>query len=268
MTEQPNTFRLDLIPEFSIEETEAKIQSFLDELGSEKYAIAYELSDKRKKWHWQGIIWYAKSNQNYRKIGEKHLSEWTATRGCGKDGLRSFAPVNKSVEGYSIYISKSANWKFVKGYSENDLKTMHDSYTPPGKQAGGSVDRKKPESNFQAAYNYVFEHYLSKVNGMIDPLEVGASIIDYYQSKVKCESNNFQEENMTKSIIRHYYFQNYPDRYKRWRMYRAQEVIGNRFHYPDIGLVNSYCTGVKRELTDSDQFDFLDSPELKCCTVV
>lgn len=224
----PGTFRLDLIDEITQDATENIIKSILEELQSDKYLISLEQADQTGKLHWQGVVYYNQSYESYKKLCETYTPQWKGTRGCKGQGKRSFAKV-KNEDSYTIYVSKSGNVRFRKGYSDEEIKELHEkSYTVDKKD---DKKKKKPESNFESAVAYVEEEYFSSLIGRICPWDVCATLIKYYQYKVKCEPNDFQLKCMTKSIIRNYYATRKPDKFDKFCRIRAKEIIGSEFAY-------------------------------------
>lgn len=248
---KPATFRLDLIEEKSFEETELIIKDILEAVESEKYLISYEKAQDKRfpcgkiekgKWHWQGVVYYNKSHESYKKKCEELSPLWKGTKGSKGQGKRSFADCTKE-DNYTVYISKSGRIRFKKGYTEEELEDLYDRSYGYEEDKIIDVDNKgrpikvkgkgkscSKASNFEAAYKYLYEHYFEHVT-RVCAWEVCKHIIKYYQSMGRCESNDFQEKCMTKSLIRNYYAENDPEKYEKWCHARAKEIIGHEFSY-------------------------------------
>lgn len=118
MTER-YTFRVDVIDKVSEEETNRRMEQLLKTF--DKYIISYEISKKKLKPHYQGIIFTDMKHETYKKLCEKAFPEWKGKRG-DKCGMRSFAIVRK--DEYEIYCVKDGDIRYRKGYTDDEIKTL------------------------------------------------------------------------------------------------------------------------------------------------
>lgn len=78
-----------------------------------KYAIAYEIAEKTKKPHYQGIM-YVDEKSKFENI-VRYWKDW-------KSSEKSFAPV-RDEKSYRMYIRKDGDMRFVKGITEEDMES-------------------------------------------------------------------------------------------------------------------------------------------------
>lgn len=121
-----STIRLDVLGE----STEDRLESFLTRY--EKYLIYEEVADKTKKIHYQGVI-YVNDDKAYGAMKTRfctHFKEWPK-------GTKSMALVKKDT--YEVYISKDKNPKYVKNFSDEDIKDLQDKSYKKDKKDNGTL---------------------------------------------------------------------------------------------------------------------------------
>lgn len=200
----------------------------------DKYVVSYEISEEKKKPHYQGIIFTDMKYETYKKKAESFFEEWKGKRG-DKCGLRSFAMVRK--DEYEIYVVKDGDLRFVKGYTEEEIAELRSkSYVKDS-----SKDKTKDKNNYNEDgrkknwFTTLIDH--CKSNGVkqnSDGWEIAKWIIDAYQVYVKCEPNDFQIKCYAKSIQRQLVYEHAiandrKDLYDRYLRQRVKNVIGNEW---------------------------------------
>lgn len=113
--------------------------------------------------------------------------------------------------------------------TDEQIKDYHDEYWMENEKLKDGKKSKKPYelSNFEKALEYV-----KKYGGNpMDPVGICERIISYYTEECKCEPNDFQLKNMTKSIITQLWAQQDMKKCKKFIHKRAKEIIGSEFKY-------------------------------------
>lgn len=106
------TIRIDYVSPYSEEFHEETLTDFLSKY--EKYIVFKEISAKKGKLHWQGVVFTNQIHNTYRTKANAHFDHWKGHQ------RRSFAEVG-DVEKYMPYIFKDGNQRIQKGFTEEEL---------------------------------------------------------------------------------------------------------------------------------------------------
>lgn len=171
------TFRLD-VGERSEQEVESKIKEWLEKYSNtiSKYAIAYEIAEKTKKPHYQGIM-YVDEKAKFENC-TRYWSTW-------KPHEKSFAPVRHE-KNYRMYIKKDGDIRFTKGITEEDME----SWGEWEKQ----TKKEKKESRRQEMYKAFLEHCKSSdrfENNYMDLRWIASELLDYMGTQPLPEQVNW-----------------------------------------------------------------------------
>jgi len=188
---------------------EAEVKIIFDYLLSlpeiTKYCIAYEVAKKTGKPHLQGIVeskWDLKTYHNKMYYIRKL---YTASKS-------SFATVKKN-ESYQKYITK-------------DGKIVLSNYTKEEMEKWGEWEDKPRDSNFGRLQREIPLCEYSK-----GPRGLAAAIIQWYEDQDKVEPNDFAIKCQVKSLLRHWYNKDRPEKWELFKTARATEIIGGEFIY-------------------------------------
>lgn len=218
------TFRLDVIPEVSVSDMERRIQSALDTYP--KYCISFEISDKKKKEHYQGIVFGLTPYNTYKKYMENLFPEWKGTRGCKGAGKRSFAEVKK--DEYEIYVVKDQNIKFKKGYTDEELTTLMQKSYPKS-------EAKKKLATSEPFWMKLYEDCKAAgCTASTDGWALMEEIIESYQQRTKAQPSQHQLRCYAETIQRHMVAQyakenNRPEIWAQYKRKFANVVIGSQW---------------------------------------
>lgn len=215
----PLTFRIDVLNDCPSQDVMVK---YLDHYS--KYLGYKEIADITKKPHYQGIVWV-----DDEKAATAAKTRWCTTFTTHAGSAKSMVKVKK--ETYEVYVTKSKSESFFKGYTPEDIQLLESkSYK--------KSDRKKPESNFQAAYDFCIAKGIT-----IHSCKHGWDICDklqlYYLENNKCEPTDFQLSNMTKSIAKKIIYDysiktDRKDIFERYVQSRSKTILGTSWTGPEI----------------------------------
>lgn len=224
------TFRLDVIPEVSVQDTERRIQAAL--ASYPKYCISFEIATgDSKKEHYQGIVMGYTPYNTYKKNMETLFPEWKGTRGCKGAGKRSFAEVKK--DEYEIYVVKDKNIKFKKGYTDEELKTlMEKSYQK-------SDVKKKSTSDGPFWMKLYDDCKLAGITASSSGWDIMDEIIEAYERRTKAQPSQHQLRCYAETIQRHMIAtyakeNNRPDVWQQYKSKFSNAVIGSQWVHVTI----------------------------------
>lgn len=211
------TVRLDILSP----EDGPKLIKFLEKY--DKYLVYDEISDKKKKPHYQGIIWY-KDEKEAKAAKTRYTEMFGKTH---PKSLKSMIKVN--TDNYEIYITKGGKVFCSKDYTEDKiLELQTKSYKKPTKKT-------TQKSQFSKILDYCKESNLQcTANGW----EIAALILKYYTHEVKCEPNDFQIKCMAKSIQRQlcyeYSQESGKNVFNNYIQQRAKDIIGHEWIHVNL----------------------------------
>ena len=107
-------FRIDIIQGIPSHE---KMEKFLDHYP--KYLGGYEIAEKTKKPHYQGILWV--EDEDAYKAAKTRWSEYFSKTHPGS--AKSF-PLVRKLENYEAYIVKDDDIRFRKNYDSADVESL------------------------------------------------------------------------------------------------------------------------------------------------
>lgn len=138
----PRTFRLD-VGSRSEQEVESKIKEWFEKNSDviRKYVIAYEIAEKTKKPHYQGIM-YVDEKVKFENC-TRYWNKW-------KPHEKSFAIV-RDEKTYRMYIKKDGDIRFTKGVTEEDMDSWGEWVKQP-------TQKEQKESRRQQMYAAFLEH--------------------------------------------------------------------------------------------------------------
>lgn len=190
-----------------------RLISFLE---SYPKALVYEeVSDETKKLHYQGWI-QVEDDKAYNAMKVRFSTSFKSHT----KGQKSMAKVKK--ESYKSYICKDGKQFYRKGVTDEELVELE-------KNSYKKSDKKKTvQTGFQKALDYVKDN---GCNASTDGWQIYAKLTDYYLEQVKCEPNEYQLGNMTKSIAKHLMYEkcvelNRMEAYNHYIKDRAMQALG------------------------------------------
>lgn len=199
------TLRLDKISDTD----ELTLSKYLEKYM--KYLVYFEISQKTKKPHWQGVIEF-NDEKEYKAAKVRFTSMFPEHKGSKK----SMTSVKK--ETYEIYISKDGDMFKCAGWTQQEIEQLQS-------QSYRKDDAVKDARNsFQKAFDFCVNNGITVTS---DGYDIVVQLIKYYCQEVKCEPNDFQLKNMAKSIhAQLVYQQGDKQLFDAYAMRRAQDIIG------------------------------------------
>lgn len=214
------------------------------------YCVYEEISDKKKKLHYQG--WITFPDVKAYNAAKTRFSSWF------KDypgSQKSMAIVKK--EEYNIYVVKDKKPFVIKGISEERIKELESkSY-----KKSDVKDNKKLQTSFQKALDYCKEKGMTSSN---DGWEIYEKLTDYYLEECRCEPNTFQLVNMTRSIAKHLMYEQClkHDTMGAYRSYiraRAIQDLGQTWVQPSDYFSKPQANKIKKHsIEENDGIDYID----------
>lgn len=183
----------------------------------DKYLVYFEISQKTKKPHWQGVIDFP--DMKTQKAAKTRLTTMFPEHTTGKKSMTS---VKKDT--YEVYISKDGDLFASAGYTQQEIEAYASkSYSKP--DASGDA-----KTSFQRALDYCKQAGCHSTSSGWDICE---RLIDYYTDNVKCQPNDFQLKSMTKSIAASLKRADtaHPELYEGYRTKLARSIIGHEWIY-------------------------------------
>lgn len=206
------TIRLDVINDDDAD----VLKKYLDKYS--KYLVYEEIADITKKKHYQGII-----RVNDEKEFNACKVRFTTMFPNHKASKKSMSKVRS--KNYEIYIAKDGKVFERKGYSDEEIQALQEKSYKKGNEPVASSLAK--------AMSYCKDRGITdSSNGW----SICETLIDYYRENVKCEPNDFQLRNMTKSIYTHLCYersvrQGNPAIYENYKKERSREIMGSTWIY-------------------------------------
>jgi len=210
------TIRLDVLTEDDAE----RLRQYL--VKYTKYLVYEEIADKTEKLHYQGIIIFHDDKEFTN--AKVRFSTYFPNHSRGK---KSMSKVKKST--YAVYITKDGKIFASSGYTDGEIESLRElSYQ--------KTKEKVIYNGFANALEYCKGH---EVTASSDGWQIASVLIDYYREKTKCEPNDFQLRNMSKSIQTHLVYEHAiqhktPSVYENYKNQRAKEIIGCQWVHPQI----------------------------------
>lgn len=217
------TIRLDVISP----DSGTRLEAFLEAQAHlvQRYLIYYEISEVEEKPHYQGLVECADE-----KKFQALKTQWSLKMKDWKKGQKSMAKVEKDT--YAVYITKDKDLRFVKGFTEAEVRALEDRWVEREDRSNG--DTKEPP--FVRAYNWIKEnHYITETSG---GYSICAALIQYYQDICKCEPSTHQLKAMTVSIYttlrrERAERQGTLGDYKEFLLRRARQILGSEGEFFD-----------------------------------
>lgn len=190
------TFRVDVLAHISQDIIEQRIAEALKDLKSEKYLISLEKADgESKKLHYQGIIFYDMKYETYKKRMEAFFPEWKGER--GKKGARSFAEVR--TDNYEIYVTKDYNFKFVKGYSKEEIDELYSKSYKKREVIDSGLPITGGKQELDTTLYKIYKDMVKiPDHGKWDMIKIGIFIQDYYLENY----GKFPMDHFAKSLVK------------------------------------------------------------------
>lgn len=202
------TIRLDVLHDADAEQ----LRKYLDKYT--KYLVYEEIADITKKKHYQGIM-HVNDEKEFNACKVRFTTMFPNHKGSKK----SMSKVRS--KNYEVYITKDGKLFERKGYTDEEIQALQE-------QSYKKNTAKLVSNGFMKAFDYVKERGITDSDNGWKICEV---LIDYYRESVKCEPNDFQLRNMTKSIYSHLCYDRSirlgnPAIYENYRASRAREIMG------------------------------------------
>lgn len=211
----PFTIRLDVL--FEDEFDKDLLTKYVDKY--EKYLVYEEVSNKTKKLHYQGIVWVT----DLKAFNAAKTRFTTMFKETHPRSNRSMAPVRK--DNYEVYITKDLKKVMSRGYTDEEIERLQSQSYSKEDRTGNT------RSQYENIINYLRDRGIHDTSSGWDICE---KLIEYYRDTRKCEPNDFQLRNMTKSIYTQLQYEravrlNRPDVYENYVKARAKQIIGHEW---------------------------------------
>lgn len=156
------TFRLDVIDQVTEENTFTRIQECMKRF--DRCCISYEIAEKTKKPHYQGIVYSDLKYETYKAYCNKFFPEWKG-EGRGNGSSRSFAVVKQDT--YEAYVCKQQDIRLLKGYTNDEIEKLKLEWKPKEVYFKKVVKSKTLDEQIIEAFS-LEDELIEKLNKMVE----------------------------------------------------------------------------------------------------
>lgn len=195
-------------------DTQQLIEEFLQKHNEcfQRYVVCHEIAQVTKKPHYQGWIEVDAARSSWQKWIQMFPHKGTQ---------KSFELMKK--EEYRAYVVKDGDIRYQKGVTEAEIKEWREkSFTK--EECEKKIKDKRP-SNYEAITEYV-TRMMEESSERPDGWKIAKWIILWYQKHSKCEPNDYQIRNMSKSIWTKIKSKGDSHAYQKFLDDRAMQIIG------------------------------------------
>lgn len=191
------TIRVDILDE---ERDRKLMDTYLSHY--DKYIVSFEIAEKTKKPHWQGVIFHD-DEKAFNAAKARFTKIFKATHKGGTQ--RSMAIVQKPT--YKIYICKQEKVEWSEGFSETELDELKSQWIPPVDDNKKITFTERVVQEFELTYPDMVDSFLELDNSELSKLQL-SDVIDFVLSRLGSEYKAFGDKTVietTNAILIRYW---------------------------------------------------------------